>query len=217
MTRLHWFSIVGLMLVMVFAGPAWGAPVRANLTDPLATSQAVRTALAEGRADGARETPTPVRRATPAADGQVGSREDPIPLGTEADTGGEWFVSVVEVIPDATDLVLAENQFNDRPASGNQFFIVRISATYEGERSSTFPATNALSLVGESSVAYTPFADSCGVVPDALSSTEVFTGGTVEGNVCWQVQSDEVDSLVMYSEDFITFDRDRQAWFALRD
>lgn len=215
MTRLRWFVALGLIVAVVVA--ALGSSAHATLADPLATSQAVRTAIAEGQSDGARETSTPVRRATPAADGQVGSREDPIPLGTEADTGGEWFVSVVDVIPDATDLVLTENQFNDPPASGNQFFIVRISATYEGERSSTFPATNALSLVGESSVAYTPFADSCGVVPDALSSTEVFTSGTVEGNVCWQVRSDEVDSLVMYSEDFITFDRDRQAWFALRD
>lgn len=173
--------------------------------------------MAERQPSGAGEAPTPVRRATPSADGQVGSRENPIPLGTEADTGGKWFVSVVDVIPDATELVLAENQFNDPPASGNQFFIVRVSATYEGESSSTFPANNTLSLVGESSVAYTPFDDSCGVAPDEFSYTDVFTGGAIEGNVCWQVRSDEVDSLVMYSEDYVTYDRDRQVWFALRD
>lgn len=156
------------------------------------------------------ETPTPAPRAA-----DPGSRENPIPLGTAANIGADWFVSVVDVLPDATDIVLIENPFNDPPEEGYQFFIVTISATYEGEGSSTLPVGNAFSLVGGSSVAYQTFDPGCGVYPNPVPYTEVFTGGRVEGNVCWAIQTSDVNSIVMFSEDFVEFDRERRVWFSL--
>lgn len=156
------------------------------------------------------ETPTPAPRAA-----DPGSRENPVPLGTAANIGADWFVSVTDVVPDATDLVLTENEFNDPPGEGSQFFVVSISATYEGEGSSTLPVGNAFSLVGDSSVAYQTFDPGCGVIPDPVPFTEVFTGGRVEGNVCWSVQTSDVDSLVMFSEDYVRFDQERRVWFSL--
>jgi uncharacterized cupredoxin-like copper-binding protein/Mg-chelatase subunit ChlD len=155
-------------------------------------------------------TPTPVPRSA-----DPGTRENPLPIGTAAEIGGGWYASVVDVVPDATELVQAENQFNEPPADGDQFFLVTISTTYEGEGSSTLPAGNAFQVVGESSVAYTSFDPGCGVIPNAYGFTEVFTGGMVEFNICFSVKSADVPTLVMYSEDFVEFDRDKRVWFAL--
>ncbi len=157
------------------------------------------------------ETPTPAPRSA-----DPGTREYPLPIGTAANVGGDWFTSVFEVVPDATDAVLTENQFNDPPEDGYQFFVVRISATYEGMGSSRLPTGNTFSTVGESAVAYKTFDPGCGVIPDPVPSTEVFTGGRIEGNVCWSVRSSDVDSLVMFAEDYVTFDQEIQVWFALR-
>jgi hypothetical protein len=183
----------------------------ANATE---LSDAIFSVLEEEVPDIVRPTPAP--RVTQAATGPTGSRENPIPLGSAADIGGEWFVSVIDVTPDATDLVLTENQFNDPPAEGNQFFIARISATYEGEGSSTLAADLAFFLVGKLAVSYSTFENTCGVYPDSFSITEVFPGGTIERNLCWSVPSAEVDSLVMYSKDVVTFDQNKRVYFALR-
>jgi hypothetical protein len=133
-----------------------------------------------------------------------------------AEIGGDWVASVINVVPDATQLVLAENQFNDPPAPGEQFFLVTIAATYEGEGSSTLPAGNIFQVVGESSVAYTSFNPGCGVIPGQYSFTEVFGGGSIEFNTCFAVKSGDVPSLVMFADDFFTFNDDNRVWFSLR-
>lgn len=156
------------------------------------------------------QTPTPAPRSA-----DPGTRENPLPLGTAADIGGGWAASVIGVIPDATQLVLDRNQFNDPPPEGYQYFIVTIAATYEGEYSSTLPAGNTFHVVGESAVSYDTFSPSCGVIPNDYGFTEVFPGGSVEFNVCFPVRSTDVPSLVMFTEDFIEFDREKRVWFAL--
>ena len=125
-----------------------------------------------------------------------------------------WAVFVVGC--GATQLVLTENAFNKPPPEGEQFFLVTIAATYEGEGTSTLPAGNAFQVVGESAVAYTTFDPGCGVIPNAFGFIEVFSGGKIEFNVCFSVKSSDVPSLVMFSEDYVAFDRDKRVWFALQ-
>ena len=139
------------------------------------------------------------------------SRERPIPYGATG-RNGDWQITVVGTEPDATARVMAENQFNDPPAPGNQFYIARVRATYTGEDSEKFDGSFRLRAVGASSVAYTTFNDSCGVIPDPISDNDVFTGGTIEGNVCWQIRSTDAPSLVMFDEPFLS---ERQLFFAL--
>lgn len=157
------------------------------------------------------ETPTPAPRSA-----EPGTRDSPLPIGTTAEIGGGWVASVVGATPNANDVIAQTNPFNALPEPGAQFFLVTIQATYEGEGSSVLPAANAFSVVGDSAVAYTVFAPGCGVVPDPFQYTDVFEGGTVVGNICFAVQSSDIDSLVMFGEDFVTFDRDIRVWFALR-
>lgn len=140
-----------------------------------------------------------------------GTCEDPFPVGTTVTVDDDWQVTVVSVQPDATDLVLAQNQFNEPPATGEQFFIAQVSATYIGDESGSFNA-GVLAALGSSLVAYSSYEDRCGVIPDELPSNEVFPNGTVTGNVCWSVALVDVDALVMYYE---PADREDRVFFAL--
>lgn len=144
----------------------------------------------------AQPTSTPQPTNTPAP--QRGTREDPVPKGTVVRLSDGWEIRVDAVIPDATATVLAENQFNDPPVPGHQFFIATITATYQGQGSATFDGTYRLRAVGPSAVSYTTFENSCGVYPNRITNNEVFTGGTITGNVCWQVRSGDAAGLVLY-------------------
>jgi hypothetical protein len=142
----------------------------------------------------------------------VGTRDNPVEFGEEAEVG-DWAFVVTDVAPDATELVLAQNQFNDPPADGRQFFMVAISATYNGKESSSLSIVG-LRAVGESNVAY-DYRDVCSYdIPDPLPSTEVFEGGTVSGNYCWSVRTEDVDSLVMYVD--VGYTSDNRVYFSLR-
>ena len=141
---------------------------------------------------------------------------DAVPV-SESAAVGPWTLTVLEVTPDATDAVLAENQFNEAPADGHQFYMARVSGTYDGNESSTFWVDMSLKAVGDSSVAYEGFGGSCGVIPDDLNDAgETFPGGSIEGNVCWSVRTEDVGSLVMIAEESFTMDEER-VFFSLTD
>lgn len=127
----------------------------------------------------------------------TGTREDPIPMGQPVQFGDDWELTVLSVTPDATDLVMSESSFNDPPAEGRQFFIVTLRVTYTGDSSDQFNGWD-LRTVGQSAVSYSQWAEDCGRIPDQLSSTELFPGGTIEGNVCWPIAVEDADSLVLY-------------------
>jgi len=126
-----------------------------------------------------------------------GSRDNPIPFGQTAKIHPDWEMTVVSVTPDATDLIVGEDSFNEPPAEGHQFFLATVRLTYIGETSDEFYVSD-LNAVGQSAVGYNQFDDSCGSIPDELPSRELFTGGTIEGNVCWSVNTEDMDSLVLY-------------------
>ena len=111
------------------------------------------------------------------------SIDSPIQLGAVVQVGN-WRLRVSAITPDGTDEVMEENQFNDPPPEGNQFFIASLEATYTGTESATFWVDMTLKSVGDSNVAYESFDASCGVIPDDIThSGEAFPGGTITGNV----------------------------------
>lgn len=154
--------------------------------------------------------------ATPSPSNDSGSREDPLPIDTVAEIGGGWVAAVIDVNPDAAEVILAENSFNVPPEPGQQYFMVTISATYTGpEASSELPVGNSFMAVGDSSVTYYSFDPGCGVTPNEFPRTEVFSGGTIWGTICFAINSADADSLVMFTEDFLN-QSDTRVWFALR-
>jgi hypothetical protein len=134
---------------------------------------------------------------------EFGSRRRPLPFGeTAALSIGEsdpaWTFQVLEFTADATGAVFAENQFNDPPAPGRQFAMVRVEAIYKGleepavlTRDVTFVAVDASNLTYD-------YDDGCGVIPDPLDEYgEVYAGGTLVGNLCWSVSTEHIDSLLL--------------------
>lgn len=175
--------------------------------------------LADADEEDEKPSPTPTERqsfptATAAAGGGAstnGTRTNPIPVG-KAVSVGDWTLTVERVQPDGTELVLMENQFNDPPLDGRQFFLIDVSATLQGEEASSVIADLSFKAVGQSNVAYSTYDPSCGVVPNELGFDEVFPGGTLEGTVCFQVEEQDVGSLVMYVEPSFSFTDDDRAW-----
>jgi tetratricopeptide (TPR) repeat protein len=134
----------------------------------------------------------------------VGTRENPVPMGTTVDLGDGWQIAAIGVIPDGTNVVLRENQFNNPPKTGNQFFLARIQAKYTGQGSATFGGGYRLRAVGPSSVGYSTFENNPGVIPDPLPDSEVFTGGIIEGNIGWEIKSSDANALVMYDSPLLS-------------
>jgi hypothetical protein len=207
-----------------------GAYSQADDDDRLATAEARLGELEEAIADlegrlavleSESTTPVPSEQDVPTPSPATvapgtSSRDQPVPMGTAA-RAGDWSISVLAVTPDAWAAIQAENQFNDPPEPGHQFVMVTISLTYEGTESADPGFDPSFKAVGESNVAYDTFSPGCGVVPRDLSSAgEVFTGGTIEANVCFSVDSEDVDSLVMYVESLFSID-DSRTWFSLND
>jgi len=69
-----------------------------------------------------------------------------------------------------------------------------------------------LKAVGPSNVGYSA-SNSCGVYPGGGfnygSSPELFTGGTAQGNMCWQIASSDAAGLIMYYDPFSFNNKDR--------
>ena len=143
------------------------------------------------------------------ADGAAGTREDPVPMGTTVDLGDGWQITVISSAPDAADIVMQENMFNDPSGEGKQFFLARIKATYTGSGSDTFGGSYRLRAVGRSSIGYTTYENSPGVIPDPLPNSEVFTGGVIVGNIGWEISSSDAASLVMYDYSAFGSNEDR--------
>ena len=148
------------------------------------------------------------------------SRDNPTSLGATTEVAG-WEITVTATNPDATDEILASDEFIDPPEDGEVFYTIEISATYvgdgENESRSVFESLN-WGAVGDSAVAYDEFNDTCTFfgLPDELdSSAEVFEGGTVSGNICFSVSEDDADSLELYADPF-GFNQGGREWFALR-
>ena len=147
-----------------------------------------------------------------------GSREHPVPLGTPAEVrfsdSDYWEITVISVLPDATNAVLSYDHYNDPPVHGNQFFMATIRAKYLGTGSTYFDGGFRLRTLGLGGVAYTTFDNSCGVIPNELPDPELFTSGTIGGAVCWNIASSDADSLVLMVGAAFLSEQGR-AWFGL--
>lgn len=153
------------------------------------------------------------------AAGGIGTRANPYKMRTLVALPGSkgWKLRVNKVIPNGTSLVMAENQFNDPPKPGRQFFIINVTLIYTGTKSTSPFGDVTLYAVGKSNVAYgTDLSDYCGVIPDKLDDfAKVFPGGRITGNICFSVRKPDAARLLLYYEPSFSLD-DVQVFFKLR-
>lgn len=147
-------------------------------TDPEADAAAEADAGTEEDADaGGEEEPG-------AADG---SRDSPYPLGT-AVANDEFEITVNSFTADATEAVMAENQFNDPPADGSVYALINMTVTrVAAEAGSAWELTAAFVTDGGNVITGT---ESLAVGPDELPMDELYEGGTVTGNALVEIPAD---------------------------
>jgi hypothetical protein len=152
--------------------------------------------------------------ASPAGTAQS-DRTHPIPIGQSA-TVGEWTMQVTGVTPNATKAILAQNQFNDPPPDGKQFYLISISLTYNGsDTGNAYDIT--WKAVDANNVSYTTYDPSCGVISQEFNlGADVFPGGTIRGNICFVVDSAAAKTLVLYAQPSFSFSSDNRVWFSVQ-
>ena len=138
------------------------------------------------------------------------TRDNPVPIGTAIDTPNGWRIAVLSVTPNANKLIAAQSRYyNNPPDEGHQYFMARLSIVRIGDAVSLLDRD--FDAVGGSNVSYD---SGCGYsTPDYLPRVEVFPGGSVTGNVCWEIRSSDVGSLVMYYDP--VYDRSERRYFSL--
>ncbi len=214
--------VLGMIAGSFVLSPATGQDRTEERLSDLETRVAVlETAVAEEPE--ATEAPRESEEETPeatqedrAAAGE-GDQDSPLPFG-EGGKVGDYEIRVVEVTPNATELVMEENTFNEPPDEGNQFYMVRVEVTYTGSDSGDPAFDLSFQAVGERNQGYDFSNADCGVVPEqAYDVGELFEGATAEFNVCWEIVSEDAESLVMYVDPLFSFEDDERVWFSLNE
>lgn len=128
--------------------------------------------------DGSTSSPT---SANDGGDGnQPGSRENPFPIGQTV-SNEDWDVTL-GAPREAWTEVSSENQFNDPPESGMEFWIVPVTATYKGDETGNTTFGISVKFVGSDNRTYS---EGCGVIPTPLSDVgDLYKGGVAAGNTC---------------------------------
>jgi hypothetical protein len=151
-------------------------------------------------------TTTPSNLIEGSPSGTVGTRGDPVPPGGVADIGGGWRLQVLGWNPDATPLIMQENQFNEPPPEGSAFTLVPVALGYFGRDDPTSLFEVTISALGGSAV---ELSGDCGVIPNQLDiSTEVFSGGVVVGNVCFVTTPGDREAMQLYATGELFGERD---------
>jgi hypothetical protein len=150
---------------------------------------------------------------------EIGTRENPIALGTVQRVGG-WNLRVLSFTENANDLVAAANQFNEPPPPGEQFVLTMIEATYDGEdESQSLLFQIGFAYLGDSNVQVDVLSGtSCGVVGgDEAAYTEVFRGGTIQVPICFSLTPEDAATIRLSAEEQFSLDPDDHPfYFAVR-
>ena len=131
-----------------------------------------------------------------AADDELGTRANPYPLGTEV-SSSEWSVTINSVDLDATDEVLAENQFNEEPEDGHNYILISVTAEYTGpdaEGATPWVSIDYVSAQGNTFDS----TDSLAVAPDAFDRVgTLYEGASATGNLVLHIPSEDAEDGVL--------------------
>lgn len=149
----------------------------------------------------------------PAGPGE--SRRQAVALGDTVTTG-DMSITVVGVNLDAAGELTAEDDFVDPPAEGNRYVLVTVRVEHVGEGEETISVSASdYELTGSNNVVYDTFDEDsrCGFFSGEISG-EMFPGGVVEGDVCFQVPAGET-GLILIASPFVSFDDDDKRYLKL--
>lgn len=124
------------------------------------------------------------------------NRENPLAIGSTV-SDDDWEVTINSVTLDATEQVVAENEFNSPPEDGSQYLLVNVKATYTGddpEGSMPWVTVEYVTPGGNTINSYDDFV----ALENSFSSLDVvYSGASVEGDYAFTVPSDGVEDGVL--------------------
>lgn len=137
-----------------------------------------------GEAESAEDAAEPESEPEPTA--AEGSRENPFLIGD--DIGNDDWSIVLDQPYEAWDEVRAENQFNDPPDEGMEFWMLPITVTYIGLDTDDPFWDLDFGFVGEDGRTYD---GDCGVIPEELWDVgDMYPDAEASANVCLAVPED---------------------------
>jgi hypothetical protein len=164
---------------------------------------AVVVASAFGGSDPVPSTTTVVRAPLPAT-----TAADPAPVGTRVALGNGWTVAVLAFNPDATRALAPLNRGTPALEEGQVRVLIGLEMTYiDGVSDTESPFLGVDLAVRDADGNVTTPADTpCSAGDPVLySTTEMTRGEGRRGNVCFAVDADSVDSLLLVASPSMTF------------
>lgn len=156
-----------------------------------------------------------VDNATPAS-GPGSSRDEAAAIGESIEVG-DLRITVLEADTDAASRLETLSEFPSTPVPGRRVVLIRLEVEHIGsDRDETIQVYESdYKITGSANVIYDSFGDdtSCGFLEDSLQG-EMFPGGSLEGNICFQVPENETD-LLLVSEPSFSFDDEGRRFFVL--
>ena len=137
-------------------------------------------------------TPTPATMPSPGF-----TLDNPLSAGEILHSSDGTEIRVLGVVEDARRQVAGENQFNDPPKEGKRFYMISVEVSYPSGSGSVTVSDSDFSLIGANRVVYEPFDYDCGVIPNELDG-EVYGGGRIQGNICFEIPEDEGDFILIH-------------------
>jgi hypothetical protein len=147
----------------------------------------------------------------PAAAGASASKDNPAPVGTEVTVAKGWTVTVTGSELNANAALRQLNQFN-KPEAGKQYVTVAMVVRNKGDEPGALLLNGNLGLLTPSGAkvtySYALGPGTSPTPPDMIDPlTQLQPGGTMTGNMIFQVPVADADHLVMLAEPTITLDR----------
>ncbi|MDH3225684.1 MAG: hypothetical protein OEM67_01150 [Thermoleophilia bacterium] len=103
------------------------------------------------------------------------------------------------IAENANAIVMAADPDNPPPPVGRQFHIVNVAIL----NGSSTARELSFAALGSSGRPETSFSDkaSCGTIPNALPQRSIAPGESLQGNVCWSIETRDIGRLVMLVDD----------------
>jgi len=190
--------------------------IPATAAEPTVTTTTVAPAPPETPSSGHHPDTTAADSAAPTAtttikSGYQGNRDNPIPLGQEAQVGS-WKVKMLEATLDADKIVYNHSEFNEAPQAGHQYVLIKLEATRTGEEAAAFWVDTYYEFIGSGGETFeVAYAD----IPDPISETgEAHPGASISGNLVFEVTSDQVAGGTLRLSEAFSFE-DVEVFFAV--
>ena len=150
--------------------------------------------------------PTPTATPRPTQAPIVGTRENPIPLGSSV-SYPEWNVSVAGFTSNGNELIASSSTYYAPPDSEHVYVLVEVRGTYTGTGVGGMYRDLNYYMVGQSNRIH-EIKTGLGYYDGLYRHPRVFQGGTVAGSLAFMVPSNEVSSLLLIVADGSLHSRD---------